>query len=252
MRVSIITVCYNSVATLGDTLASVAAQDHPDVEHIVIDGGSTDGTQALVEREGRHVKVFVSEPDKGIYDAMNKGIRRATGDIVGFINADDFYPSSDVLSSVAGVFEDPGIEVCYGDLCYVRQDDTSRIVRYWQSSDFRPGLFLRGWCPPHPTFFARREVYARHGLFDLRYRIAADVEIMSRFLEVARVRARYLPKLLVKMRMGGTTNRSLGNIWRQNREIADALKSHGLPFSLPRFALSKVLSRGRQFVARPD
>lgn len=252
MKISVVTVCYNAAHTLGHALDSVFLQDYPDIEHIVIDGHSTDATAAVVREKGARVAVFVSEPDTGIYDAMNKGIRLATGDIVGFINADDFYASNSVLSAVVRVFEDPDVDACYGDLCYVAQDDPDRIVRYWRSSDFQPGLFLRGWCPPHPTFFVRRSIYERHGLFDLRYRIAADVEIMSRFLEVLRVRARYLPQLLVKMRMGGTTNKSLRNIWRQNREIAEALRSHGLKFSLLRFASSKLLSRSRQFIARPD
>lgn len=251
MKISIITVCYNSAETIGDTLRSVREQTYGDIEHIVIDGGSNDNTLSVVKTEGSHVAKVVSERDNGIYDAMNKGIALATGVIIGFINADDFYSSPKVLADVASLFDDSKVDACYGDLCYVKQDNTGVVVRYWQSSDFRPGTFEAGWCPPHPTFFVRREIYERFGLFDLSYRIAADVELMMRFLEVHRVRAKYLPEVLVKMRMGGTTNRNLSNIVKQNREVLRALKQHGLSSSMVRLIVTKVVSRGLQFFLRP-
>lgn len=251
MKISVITVCYNSAETIDHTLRSVQEQTHRDVEHIIIDGGSRDNTLEVVASEGAHVAKLVSEKDNGIYDAMNKGIALASGDIIGFINADDFYASSDVLAKVSAIFADQAVDACYGDLCYVRQDDTSAVVRYWQSSDFRPGAFEVGWCPPHPTFFVRREIYERFGGFDLSYRIAADVELMMRFLEVQQVRVKYIPEVLVKMRMGGTTNRSLSNIVKQNKEILRALKAHGLRSSVLRLIASKLVSRGRQFFVRP-
>jgi glycosyltransferase involved in cell wall biosynthesis len=252
MKISVVTVTWNSAATVADTLRSVNAQTHPDVEHVVVDGGSTDATLAIVRAEGRRVAHIVSERDRGIYDAMNKGIRLATGDVIGLINSDDFYASDDALATVAATFAaEPGLDAVYGDLCYVRPDDTTRIVRYWRSAPFAPGRFARGWAPPHPTLFVRRQVYERHGLFDLDYPIAADFELMARLLEVHRVRVRHLPKVLVHMRTGGTTNRSLRNIVRQNREILRALKRHGLSRSAPGFFVAKLLSRGRQFVARP-
>lgn len=249
-KITIITVCYNSAATIKDTLKSVAMQAYPAIEHIVVDGLSTDDTMSIVG-EFQHVSHAVSEQDSGIYDAMNKGIGLATGDVIGFINADDFYATSDSLSWVMKVFEDPAIEACYGDLCYVKQNNTHSVVRYWRSSEFQKEFFLQGWCPPHPTFFVRKDVYERFGSFDLQYKIAADVELMMRLLEVHQVRSCYLPRTLVMMRMGGTTNRSIGNVLRQNREIWQAFKKNGLRTSLSSFVAGKLLSRGKQFFARP-
>lgn len=250
MRISVITVCFNSAASIADTLESVAAQTYPTIEHIVIDGASTDDTVSIVRSRGGRVAHLVSEPDLGIYDAMNKGIGLATGEVIGFINSDDFYPSPTILETVASAFEDPRIQACWGDLCYVRQHDTSQVVRYWRSSSFQPGLFARGWCPPHPTLFLRREVFERFGAFDLSYPIAADMELMARLIEVQGICGRYIPKVLVHMRLGGTTNRSVRNIVRQNREIWHALKAHRLNPSLPSFIARKLISRGRQYFMR--
>lgn len=196
----------------------------------------------------RHV---MSEPDDGIYDAMNKGIRLVIGDVIGFINSDDFYASPTVLETVAAVFQDPDIQACWGDLCYVKQHEPSTIVRYWRSSSFVPGSFARGWCPPHPTFFVRRAVLERFGAFDLNFPIAADMELMARLIEVHRIRAVYIPQVLVHMRMGGTTNRSLRNIWQQNCEIWAALKLHRLNPSLLSFVGRKLMVRVQQFMSRP-
>lgn len=251
MKVTVITVTFNSAKTIVDTLESVAAQSHPSIEHIVVDGGSRDGTVDLVAAHGAHVARVISEPDDGIYDAMNKGIALATGDVIGCINSDDFYASTEAIAKVAAAFAHPAVDAVYGDLCYVRQEDTSRVVRYWRSSVFLPGLFNRGWCPPHPTLFLRRGVYERCGVFDLQYRIAADVELMARLFEVHRINAVYLNEILVTMRMGGTTNSSLRNIFRQNREIWHALKAHRLDPSLLAFIVGKLGSRGRQYLSRP-
>jgi glycosyltransferase involved in cell wall biosynthesis len=251
MKISVITVCYNSATTIGDTLRSVREQTYEDIEHIVVDGCSTDSTLEVVANEGTHVVKLVSEKDVGIYDAMNKGVALATGDIVGFINADDFYPSADVISTVAAIFDSSGADSCFGDLCYVQQNDVSRIVRYWKSCTFKPGLFEKGWCPPHPTFFVRRAVYQRLGGFNLDYKIAADVELMARFLEVGGITSRYIPQVLVHMRLGGITNRNLGNVVKQNLEIRRGLLAQGLRFSWLDFVWSKVLSRVFQFVQRP-
>lgn len=251
MKISIITVCYDSDKTIAGTLRSARAQTHANIEHIIIDGGSRDETLAVVAREAMPGHMLVSEKDKGIYDAMNKGIALATGDVIGFINADDFYPSHDLLATVAVAFEVSGAECCYGDLCYVQQDDVAKTVRYWRSTPFAPGLFSLGWCPPHPTFFVRREVYARLGCFDLTFKIAADVELMARFLEVGRISSYYIPQVLVHMRMGGTTNRSVTNVLKQNLEVRRGLLALGLSFSWWRFAGYKVLHRVLQFVRRP-
>jgi len=251
MKISVITVCYNSAKTIGHTLRSVCEQTYGDIEHIIIDGGSNDETLNVVSAEVIQNNKLVSEKDKGIYDAMNKGIALATGDIIGFINADDFYPSSNVLATVATAFASSGVDSCYGDLCYVQQDDVGKTVRYWRSSPFAAGLFGRGWCPPHPTFFVRRKVYERLGGFDLSYKIAADVELMARFLEQARISSHYIPQVLVHMRMGGTTNRSISNVVKQNLEIRRGFLALGLSFSWWRFMGNKVVSRALQFMRRP-
>ena len=249
--ISVITVAFNGAATLEHTVCSVIEQTYKNIEYIIIDGGSTDGTLDIIRKYEGNIDYWVSEKDAGIYDAMNKGIVLASGGVVGFINADDFYATSDVLAKIAALFDDSNIDACYGDLCYVKQDDTSAVMRYWQSSDFRSCAFERGWCPPHPTFFVRREIYECCGMFDLSYSIAADVELMMRFLEVRQVCAKYLPEVLVKMRMGGTTNRSLTNIVKQNGEILRALRQHGLQSSIVRLIGNKLFSRGLQFFVRP-
>lgn len=249
--VSIVTVVYNGAATLEHTIRGVIEQTYGNVEYIVVDGGSTDATLDILRKYEGNIDYWVSEKDAGIYDAMNKGISLASGEIVGLINADDFYASPDVLARMVSVLADPDLDACYGDLCYVKQFDTSTVVRYWQSSDFRPGAFERAWCPPHPTFFVRRKIYERFGAFDLTYKIAADMELMLRFLELHRVRARYIPEVLVKMRIGGTTNRSLANIVKQNKEILRALKQSGQRASMLRLIFSKIFSKGLQFLVRP-
>ena len=251
MKISLVTATWNSAATIGDTLRSVNAQTHPDVEQIVVDGGSGDATLAIVRDQGLRVAVLVSEPDRGIYDAMNKGLRLARGDVIGLINSDDFLAGPSVLAKVASVFGDLSVDAVYGDLCYVAQNEPSRVVRYWRSSPFRSGLFARGWAPPHPTLYIRRSLYEQYGGFDLAYPLAADLELMARYFEVHRLRARYVPEVFVHMRTGGATNRSLTNIARQNREIWRALRKHGLAGSMAGFALRKVASRLRQFIARP-
>lgn len=252
MKISIITVTYNCGHVLDNCLNSVATQSFNSVEHIVIDGASNDGTLDVLQAHRSHLAVLVSESDAGIYDAMNKGIALASGDIVGFLNSDDFYAHEKVLETVAQCFAvDPMIDACYADLMYVDQLDTARCVRYWQSNSFVSGSFSRGWCQPHPTFFVRRSVYERFGGFDLSYRIAADVDLMMRFLEVHKLRVKYVPDLWVKMRMGGTTNKNWRNVWVQNQEVLRALKSHKLSAKPLSFFAHKLWSRGLQFVRRP-
>jgi glycosyltransferase involved in cell wall biosynthesis len=249
--ISVITVVFNGAATLEHTIRSVIEQTYDNVEHIVVDGGSTDATLDILRKYEGNIDYWVSEKDAGIYDAMNKGIALARGEIVAFINADDFYASPGVLTTVAAAFKRSGADCCYGDLCYVSQVDPTRIVRYWRSADFVPGSFEKSWSPPHPTFFVRRAVYQRLGGFDLSFKIAADVELMARYLEVARISSHYIPEVLVKMRLGGTTNRSLSNIFKQNAEIRRALSKNGLRSSLVSFVLNKLVSRAIQFVRRP-
>ncbi len=253
MKISIVTVTYNCAPVVECCLASLAEQSYSDIEHLVIDGASKDGTLALLEARREYLAALVSEPDCGIYDAMNKGIKLAQGDVIGFLNSDDIYASDDVLSRVREVFEeDATLDACYANLIYTAQMDTSRSVRYWKSNNFVSGAFTKGWCPPHPTFFVRRSVYERFGGFDLTYAIASDVELMMRFLEVHKIRVRYVPEVWVKMRMGGTTNRSWKNVWVQNQEVLRALRSHGLTAKPIRFLGYKLLLRGKQFLQRPS
>lgn len=228
-KISIITVCYNSAATIRETLESVAAQSHADIEHIIVDGGSRDETLALVHAHRAFAGPLVSEPDRGIYDAMNKGLALASGEIVGFLNSDDVLANPGVLSRIAAAFEAPEVDACYGDLVYVAASNPARVVRYWRSRDYELGLCRRGWMPAHPTFYVRRQAYQRHGGFDDSLRIAADFEICLRLLEVHRLRVTYLPQVLVKMRTGGVSNSSLRNVIRSNREVSWALRKHGYP-----------------------
>ena len=252
MKISVITVTYNCAAEVADCLLSVRDQTYPHVEHIVIDGGSTDGTVQIINGFGSHLGAFVSEPDSGIYDAMNKGIALATGDIIGFLNADDFYENKRVLATVASCFsENPMIDACYADLVYVRKYDVTRSVRLWRSKSFVTGSFSKGWSPPHPTFFVFRSIYERFGSFSSDYSIAADVELMMRFLEVYKIRSKYVPELWVRMRTGGVSNKSFKNVWTQNTEVLSALESHGLAANAVLFFVSKLWLRFLQFVLRP-
>jgi len=250
IRISVITVCYNSAATVRETLLSVAEQTHPDIEHIIVDGGSSDATLSLVQQYRRHSGPLISEPDRGIYDAMNKGLALATGEVVGFLNSDDVYADAGVLSRIAETFATPAADACYGDLVYVAASRPDRVVRYWRSRAYRPGLCRRGWMPAHPTFYVRREAYQRYGGFDESLRIAADFEICLRLLEVHRLPVIYLPGVLVKMRTGGASNSSLRNVIRSNREVAKALHKHGYPAGLLLIVL-KLASKLAQLRWRP-
>ena len=253
MKISIITVTFNSSSVINNCLDSVKAQKYDNIEHIIIDGGSTDGTLLLLESKREQLAALVSEPDKGIYDAMNKGIKIATGDIIGFLNSDDFYASNEIVSKVARVFKDkPSVDACYADLIYTDQIDTTKNIRYWKSGKFIPGSFSKGWCPPHPTFFNRSSVYERFGSFNLNYRIASDVELMMRFLEVNKIHVNYIPEIWVKMRMGGLSNKSLNNIKKLNKEILSALSSHDLPKNPFTFFSHKIISRVKQFFQKPN
>ena len=249
LKISIITVSYNSAATIKDTIDSVASQKYPEVEHVIVDGSSRDGTVAIV-KDSPSVTRMVSEPDNGIYDAMNKGLAMVTGDIVGTLNADDFYADETVLAQVAEAFSDSDVDACYADLVYVSQQDTAKVIRYWKSQNFKSGLFKKGWMPAHPTFFVRRRVYEQLGGFNLQFPRQADFELSMRLLEVYRVKSIYVPKVWVRMRIGGASNNSLKSILKGNWEAYKACKLHGLnvgPFFIPR----KILSRLPQFFFRP-
>jgi glycosyltransferase len=243
MKISLITACYNSASTIEDTIRSVLAQDHPDVEYIIIDGGSTDGTMQVVERYRDRLSAIVSEKDKGIYDALNKGISRATGELVGLLHSDDFYADEKVISKVAELAAQRKCDSVYADLQYVDRNDTSRVIRYWRSGEYREGLFRKGWMPPHPTFFLKKKCYEKFGDFDLRLHSAADYELMLRMLERYKVSTAYLPEVIVKMRVGGKSNVTLMNRIKANREDRMAWALNGLqpgPFTFLFKPLSKI------------
>ena len=250
LKISILTVCYNAVTTIRNTIDSVGSQCYSNVEHIVVDGGSVDGTLDVLKSYNQQITRWISERDRGIYDAMNKGIAMATGDVVGILNADDIYLDDSVLLQVGKIFTDPTIEACYADLVYVDQADLSKIVRYWQSRPFEKGLFKRGWMPAHPTFFVRRSVYEKLGGFDLSFPRQADFDLTMRFLEVNEIKSVYVPKVWVKMRMGGVSNNSVSGVLKGNLEAYRACRKNGLDVSLL-FIPRKIFSRIHQFFMKP-
>ena len=208
MKISVITATYNSEATVADTLRSVASQTHPDIEHIIVDGLSRDDTVAIVGRFP-HVALCRSEKDKGIYDAMNKGLALVTGDVVAILNSDDFYENEFVLEKIAKAFEDPSVQVVYGDLLYIDPRKNNRVSRYWRAGNYTLKSFHFGWMPPHPAFFVRRQVYQQLGNFNASLTCSADYEIILRMLLKHRLKAVYLPETLVRMREGGISNATL-------------------------------------------
>ena len=228
MKISVITATYNCATTLGDCLSSVASQTHANREHVVIDGASQDGTLDVLQARRSQLAAMVSEPDRGIYDALNKGIAHASGDVIGFLHADDVFASPDVLAHVAQAFADPAVCAVYGDLQYVRKDDMTQVVRVWQSDLFTLQRLNWGWMPPHPTFYVRREWYERIGGFDTHYRIAADYLSILQMFSQADFKSVYLPEVLVKMRLGGESNKSLKNLVRKSAEDWRALRITGV------------------------
>lgn len=246
MTISIITATYNSAATVKDTLDSIASQTYPSIEHIIVDGLSKDNTLEIVSRYP-HVKKTVSEKDKGIYDAMNKGIVLSNGEIVGILNSDDFYANTEVLEKVMRCFEDPTVEAVYGDLQYVAQNNLSKVVRHWKAGTYTKRSFYYGWMPPHPSFFVRRSVYDRLGLFHLDLKTAADYEIIIRFLLKNKIKAAYIPEILVKMRTGGASNASLRQRIRANQEDYWAWRLNRLRPN-PLTLILKPLRKVRQYL----
>ncbi len=232
MKISIITVSFNSVASIEACVLSVLNQDYPDVEYIVVDGASNDGTLDVLKKYEHRFAKFISEKDEGLYHALNKGMAMATGDVIGILHSDDFYTSSSVLSQYAKVFEKEKCDAVYSDLYYVDAIDTNKIVRKWKSGAYTPGAFLNGWMPPHPTFFVKREVYQRLGNFNLEFKTAADYELMLRFIHKNKIKLSYLPEYTIKMRTGGQSNSSLKNRLYANQEDRKAWKVNGLK---PRF-----------------
>ena len=235
MKLSIITATYNSDTTIADTLRSVEQQDYINVEHIIIDGGSTDNTLEII-KQFNHISKVVSEKDNGIYDAMNKGIALASGDIIGILNSDDIYANRNILSVVAKTFEEnPSTEATYADLQFVQRNDISKVVRSWKAGQYTKSSFYYGWMPPHPTFFVQRGVYDKVGVFNTTLGSAADYELMLRILLKYDIKATYINRVIIKMRMGGVSTNSLKNRLKANRQDRMAWKINNLtpfPFTL--------------------
>jgi len=247
MKISIITAVRNSAATIRDCIESIRSQTVA-AEHILIDGCSTDDTLDIIKSNKLR---YISEADKGIYDAMNKGIRMASGEIIGILNADDFYENNRVLEKICRIFEDKNTDSCYGDILYVRPEDSRKVLRYWHSGEYHPNRFYWGWMPPHPAFFVRRSIYEKYGVFNLSLGSAADYELMLRFLLKYRISTTYLSDIIVKMRDGGVSNASLKNRIRANRMDRTAWKINGLkPY--PWTLWMKPLRKLGQYFANPN
>ena len=228
MKLSIITVSYNAVETIEDTIKSVIGQDHQDVEYIIIDGASKDGTCEIIEKYEDKISVFISEKDNGIYDAMNKGISHCTGEVIGILNADDVYTDDQTLSKIMDTFRLYETDAVYGDLEYVAKTDLSKVIRYWGSRDHKRGDFKKGWMPPHPTFFRKKKIYDQFGVYHTELRISADYELMLRMFVKHQIRTKYIPQVITKMRVGGESNVSFRNRIKANKEDRTAWKINGL------------------------
>ena len=250
IKLSIITVSLNSVNTIEKTIQSIISQDYTNVEYIVIDGDSNDGTIDIVKKYSDYVAYYHSEKDNGIYDAMNKGISVATGEIVGILNSDDFYPNSFILSNVIKTFKKYQCDAVYGDLVYVKADDITKIKRYWKAGDYNTKKIKNGWMLPHPTFFVKREVYKKHGLYDTELKSAADYKMILNLIYKQNIIVYYIPMILVNMRLGGESNRSLINRIRANKEDSLAWTKNQL--NKPLFIrIKKPLQKLKQFFLKP-
>lgn len=228
LRVSIITVCYNSSETIESTIQSVISQDYSNIEYIIVDGKSTDNTLQIIEKYRSKISKIISEQDDGIYYALNKGIEAATGDIIALLHSDDFYSSPQIISKVVKLFIEQNIDTVYGDLQYVDRTEISKIKRNWKSGEYKEGLFLKGWMPPHPAFFVRTSCYEKYGAFNTSLRSASDYELMLRLLHKYKCSTAYIPEVLVKMRVGGKSNVTLINRIKANREDKKAWLLNGL------------------------
>jgi glycosyltransferase involved in cell wall biosynthesis len=231
MKISIITVAFNAASTIVDTLQSIALQTHAEIEHIVVDGASTDGTQDIVDRYGSYIARFVSEPDKGIYDAMNKGLGLATGEIIGFLNADDVYADEEVLERVTLIMDRNDLDAVFGDAEFVNPANPARTLRRYRSERFLPERIAWGWMPAHPSLFLRRRVYERFGNFKIDYHIAGDFELVARIFHGGKLKFQYVPEVWVRMRSGGVSTSGWRNTLLLNREVLRACRENGIPTS---------------------
>lgn len=228
MKITILSVCFNSAATIRDTIDSVLNQDYPEIEYIIVDGGSTDGTMQIVSEYQNRITQIVNEPDQGIYDAMNKGINLATGDIIGILNSDDFYSSLDVISTIVSTFRQSNSDIVFGDLIYIAPSNTSRVLRAYNASSFRPWMLRFGWMPPHPATFIKRSIYKKFGQYSMGYKTAADYEFFVRLLLINKIKYFHLKKIIVHMRMGGVTSSGWRSYWTTSCEMVRALNENGI------------------------
>lgn len=250
MKVSLITITYNSERTLEDTIKSVIAQDYPNIEYIIIDGKSKDGTMKIVDKYRAHIAKVVSESDRGLYDAMNKGWKHATGDLIGYLNSDDFFACNDAISAVVNEFKsDPTLDGVHANLYYVNANNTNKIVRYWKTTEYRAGAFRTGWHPAHPTFYARRECYEKLGGFRLDLPLSADFELMLRFIEVNKLKTKHIDKVLVRMRIGGATSRNMMSILHGIVQCRHSFRVNGIKEPLF-YPLLRLIPKLHQFVRR--
>lgn len=249
MKFSIITATYNSVATLNSCMISVLHQSFQNIEFVIIDGNSTDESLTLVKQHQLKFPLIefkiLSEPDRGIYDALNKGIKLATGQVIGFVHSDDMLADNQIISTIANKFENENLDGIYGDLQYVRKNNINKVIRYWKGADYNSDLIKKGWMPAHPTFFLKRDVYEKHGLFNTNYKISADYDFMLRILKDESLKFTYLPKVIIKMRVGGASNQSIKNIIKKTKEDYHVVKANNIGGWFLIFL--KNLSKVRQF-----
>jgi glycosyltransferase involved in cell wall biosynthesis len=248
MKVSIITVVYNNEMTINEAIISVLSQSYSNIEYLIIDGNSSDKTVQIINNHKGKLGYFISEKDAGIYDAMNKGIKAATGDVVGILNSDDLYYDHTVIETVMSQFLlNPSLDIIYGDLVYVKSDDIDKVIRNWKSNSYYNNFFDNGNVPPHPSLFVKKSVYEEAGLFNLDFKLAADYEFMLRVFKKNNFKSKYINKVIVKMRLGGATNQSFSNIIKQNKEILLAWKNNNLKAPLLLMPL-RIIKRLCQFI----
>lgn len=250
MTVSIITVCFNIAETIEDTIKSVLSQEYKDIEHVVVDGGSTDGTLDIIKRYKNNIAKVISEPDNGIYEAMNKGIKSSTGDIIATLNSDDVYADQTIVGQIVEFMQSNSLDAVYGDLVYIDQNNADRVTRFWKAGKYKKGAFSYGWVLPHPTFFCRKNIFERFGYFNDKLQVAADFELLLRFVEKHQIKIGYLPKVIVKMRKGGKAN-VLRGIICGNLEIIRSFRRNSVHLS-PWFFLYRPIAKIQQLFAQPS